>query len=137
VELDELLRRSDFISLHPPLTEETYHMLGHREFAMMKKGVVIANTSRGPVIEEAALVEALESGVVAAAGLDVMEVEPLPADSPLHLFPNVTLTPHTGASGVSCENLYRIGCEIVEEVCAGRRPPHVVNEGVWTAKSAK
>jgi D-3-phosphoglycerate dehydrogenase len=127
VELDELLRRADFISLHPPLTDETYHMLGRREFALMKDGIVIVNTSRGPVVEESALVEALESGKVAAAGLDVMEVEPLPADSPLHRFPNVTLTPHTGASGVSCENLYHIGCEIVEDVCAGRWPPHVVN----------
>jgi D-3-phosphoglycerate dehydrogenase len=135
VELDELLRRSDFISLHPPLTHETYHMLGRREFALMKDGVVIANTSRGPVIEEAALVEALETGKVWAAGLDVMEQEPLPSDSPLHRFANVTLTPHTGASGVSCENLYRIGCEIVEEVCAGRWPSHVVNPEVRSQKT--
>ena len=131
VGLEELLERSDFISLHPPLTEETFHMLSAREFARMKDGVVVVNTSRGPVIDEAALVEALASGKVWAAGLDVMEQEPLPADSPLRRFPNVTLTPHTGASAVeSCDALYRIGCEIVIEACAGRWPPRVVNPEV-------
>jgi D-3-phosphoglycerate dehydrogenase len=128
VGLDELLRRSDFISLHPPLTDETFHMLSRREFGLMRDGVVIANTSRGPVIDEAALVEALAAGKVWAAGLDVMEQEPLPADSPLRRFSNVTFTPHTGASAVeSCDAVYRIGCEIVVDVCAGRRPPNVVN----------
>ena len=128
VELDELLRRSDFISIHSPLTEETYHLLGAREFGLMKPGVFIVNTSRGPVIEESALAEALRTGTVWGAGLDVMEREPLPLDSPLREFDNVTFTPHVGAnSEESVVDLYRTGCQIAIDVAAGVWPDAVVN----------
>jgi len=131
VELDELLQRADFISVHCPLSEETHHLLSTREFSLMKEGVFIVNTSRGPVIDEAALVEALRSGKVWGAGLDVFEHEPLPHDSPLRGFDNVTFTPHVGAnSEESVADLYRTGCQIAINVYNGRWPPGVVNPEV-------
>jgi len=131
VELDELLQRADFISVHCPLSDETRHLLSTREFNLMKEGVFIVNTSRGPVIDEAALVEALRSGKVWGAGLDVFEREPLPLDSPLREFDNVTFTPHVSAnSEESVADLYRTGCEIAVDVCNGRWPGSVVNPAV-------
>jgi len=131
VELDELLRRSDFISIHAPLTEGTRHLLGQREFGLMKEGVFLVNTSRGPVVDEAAMVEALRSGKVWGAGLDVMEQEPLPSDSALREFDNVTFTPHVGAnSEESVEDLYRTGCRITMDVVQGIWPEEVVNPQV-------
>jgi phosphoglycerate dehydrogenase-like enzyme len=128
VELDELLGRADFISVHCPLTEETHHLLGAREFSLMKEGVFIVNTSRGPIIDEGALVDALRSGVIWGAGLDVFEREPLPLDSPLREFDNVTFTPHVGASTMeSLDDAYRVGGQIAVDVCHGRWPPWVVN----------
>ena len=135
VELDDLLREADFISVHAPLTATTRHLLSDREFGMMKEGVFIVNTSRGAVIDEAALIEGLRSGRVWGAGLDVMEQEPLPLDSPLRAFDTVTLTPHVSAnSEESVAELYRSACEIAIDVCQGRWPQGVVNrEAVSTA----
>jgi D-3-phosphoglycerate dehydrogenase len=131
VELDELLPRADFISVHCPLSEETHHLLSTREFSLMKEGVFIVNTSRGPVIDEAALVEALRCGKVWGTGLDVFEHEPLPHDSPLRGFDNVTFTPHVGAnSEESVADLYRTGCQIAIDVYNGRWPQGVVNPEV-------
>jgi phosphoglycerate dehydrogenase-like enzyme len=97
----------------------------------MKPGVFLVNTSRGPVVEEVALVEALKSGKVWGAGLDVMEIEPLPADSELRKLENVTLTPHVGAnSEQSVEDLYQTGIDIAVAVCNGRWPIGVVNPQV-------
>ncbi|MEM0093730.1 MAG: D-isomer specific 2-hydroxyacid dehydrogenase family protein [Thermofilum sp.] len=97
-DLDTLLRESDIISLHAPLTPETYHMIDERAFEKMKEGVIIVNTARGELIDTAALVRALESGKVAGAGLDVVEGEPIGADHPLLRFNNVVITPHIGAN---------------------------------------
>ena len=131
VELDELLQQTDFISVHCPLNDETYHLLGTREFGLMKQGVYIVNTSRGPVIDESALVEALRSRKVWGAGLDVFECEPLPLESPLREFDNVTFTPHVGAnSKESVDDLYRTGCQIANDIYDGRWPQRVVNSEV-------
>jgi D-3-phosphoglycerate dehydrogenase len=131
VGLDELLNRADLISVHCPLTDETHHLLGAREFGLMKDGVFLVNTSRGPIIDEAALVDALRSGKVWAAGLDVFEQEPLPLDSPLRAFDNAILTPHVGAnSEESVADLYRTGVQITIDVCKGRWPQGVVNPEV-------
>src|SRR4051794_16410898 len=88
-ELDDLLAGSDFITLHTPLTPETHHLLGSARLAKTKRGVRVINCARGGLIEEAALTEALRSGQVAAAALDVFETEPLPSDSPLRDVPNL------------------------------------------------
>jgi D-3-phosphoglycerate dehydrogenase len=131
VELDALLQHADFISVHCPLTDETYHLLGNREFNLMKEGVFIVNASRGPVIDETALVEALRSGKIWGAGLDVFEREPLPLDSPLREFDNVTFTPHVGAnSEESVADVYRTGCQIAIAVYNGCWPQWLVNPEV-------
>ena len=131
VELDELLRRADFLSVHCPLTDATHHLLGATEFGLMKEGVFLVNTSRGPLIDEAALVDALRAGKVWAAGLDVFEQEPLPLDSPLRAFDNVILTPHVGAnSEESVADLYHTGVQITIDVYHGRWPQGVVNPEV-------
>jgi D-3-phosphoglycerate dehydrogenase len=131
VELDELLSRADFISIHCPLTDETHHLLGAREFGLMKEGAFLVNTSRGPVIDEAALIGALRSGRVWAAGLDVFEQEPLPLDSPLRAFDNVIFTPHVGAnSEESVADLYRTGVQVAVDVYSGHWPQGVVNPEV-------
>lgn len=95
VGLDELLAQSDYISVHVPLTEQTRSMIGAREFALMRDGVVLVNTARGAVVDERELYRALVSGKVAACGLDVFASEP-PGDSPLLTLPNVIASPHNG-----------------------------------------
>lgn len=131
VSLEELLRRSDFISIHCPLTDETHHLLSFEQFAMAKEGLILVNTARGPIVQEEALVAALEEGRVWAAGLDVTEQEPLPADSPLYRFDNVILTPHIAANSPEArEDLYRLVCEVSSDVVQGRIPPFVVNPEV-------
>src|SRR5207244_476586 len=95
-ELDELLDAADFISLHTPLTAETRHILNTERLAKTKRGVRIINCARGGLIDEEALADAISSGQVAGAALDVFETEPLPADSPLRKISKLVLTPHLG-----------------------------------------
>jgi D-3-phosphoglycerate dehydrogenase / 2-oxoglutarate reductase len=133
VGLNELLERSDFISIHCLLNEETHHLLGEEQFARMKRGVVLANTARGPIIDEKALVKALQEGRIWAAGLDVTEQEPLAPDSPLLQMDNVTLTPHISANSPEARrDLYHLICEISADVVQGRIPQFVVNPEVLT-----
>ncbi len=96
--LEQLLRQSDFVSLNPELNPTSRHLMNATTFALMKPGAVLINTSRGPVVDEAALIEALSNGRIAGAALDVFEHEPLPADSPLLKMDNVLLAPHNANS---------------------------------------
>jgi len=114
--IDELLPRADFITMHMPLTDETHHMLDTRRLALCKKGVRIVNCARGGLIDETALGEALKSGHVAAAALDVFEVEPPPADFPLRDLPNIVFTPHLGASTAEAQE--NVGIEIAQAIRA-------------------
>ena len=100
VSFDELLKNSDYVSLHCPLTETTKHMINKETLSLMKSSSFIINTSRGALIDEAALIEALENGVIAGAGLDVQETEPPEENSPLYTMDNVLLTPHMGWKGL-------------------------------------
>lgn len=93
--LEDLLRRADHVSIHAPLTPETHHMFGAGQFALMKPTSILVNTARGPIVDQAALVAALRSRQIAGAGMDVFEVEPVAADSPLFALDNVALTPHS------------------------------------------
>jgi gluconate 2-dehydrogenase len=97
-DLDTLLQESDFVCLVLPLTEETHHLIGKAQFEMMKKSAIFINAGRGPVVDENALVEALQNGEIHASGLDVFEKEPLPVDSPLLSLPNVVALPHIGSA---------------------------------------
>jgi D-3-phosphoglycerate dehydrogenase len=103
VSLEELLRESDFITIHLPKTPETLGMIGAEQLAMTKKGVIIVNAARGGLVEEAALADALRSGQVGAAGIDVYAKEPC-TDSPLFALPNVVVTPHLGASTTEAQD---------------------------------
>jgi phosphoglycerate dehydrogenase-like enzyme len=127
--LPELLRTSDVVSLHVPLDDSTRNLLGAAEFAQMKPGAILINTCRGPVVDEAALCQALQSGQVAAAGLDVLVEEPPAKNHPLFALPNVTLTPHS--AGPTWENWtarFRNGFDNVQRVAAGRPPRWVIPE---------
>jgi D-3-phosphoglycerate dehydrogenase len=99
VSKDELLATADFVTIHLVLSDRTRGLLGHAELARMKKGAILVNTSRGPIVDEAALIEALRSHRLGAAGLDVYDIEPLPAGHPLTTLDNVVLTPHLGYVG--------------------------------------
>jgi D-3-phosphoglycerate dehydrogenase len=114
--LDELVPQADFLTLHMPLTPETKHMLDTRRLGLCKKGVRIVNCARGGLIDEAALKVALESGQVAAAALDVYEVEPPPADFPLRELANIVFTPHLGASTAEAQE--NVGIEIAQAIKA-------------------
>jgi D-3-phosphoglycerate dehydrogenase len=130
VDLSKLLTSSDYVSVHTPLTPETKHLFNRDTFGQMKRGAYIVNTARGPIIDEAALAEALDSGQIAGAALDVMTQEP-PPTSPLFGRDNVIITPHT--SFYSEESLIELQMKAAQEVVAvlsGRSPRNPVNPEV-------
>ena len=126
VELDELLRTSDIVSLHLRATPETRHFLNRARLAMLKPGAILVNTARGALIDEAALVECLREKKIACAGLDVFEAEPLPAGHPLLGLPNVLLTPHAaGMTPEVIQNGLAMAVENIENFQKGS-PAHAV-----------
>ena len=126
VTLDELLAESDYISLHVPLTPDTKHLLGASEFAKMKPTAILINTARGPVIDEAALAEALKNHTIAAAGLDVYEREPQ-IEAALKGLANVVLMPHVGSATFDTRtNMGLMIARNIEAVLAGKEPPTMV-----------
>lgn len=129
--LGELLERSDYVSMHPPLNDETRHLMSTEAFGRMKKTAVLINTGRGPTVDEAALIEALRTGEIAAAGLDVLEQEPADLQNPLLNLPNVIVTPHVASatSRMRPETRRRVGREVAL-VLSGRWPRSAVNPGV-------
>ena len=128
VALDELLARSDVLTIHARLTPQTRHLLGAAEFAKMKPGAYLVNTARGPIIDETALAEALAAGHLGGAALDVMEVEPLPAGSPLVGLNNTLLTPHLASfSREASAQLYQMSAEIAANLLRNRWAPTIVN----------
>jgi phosphoglycerate dehydrogenase-like enzyme len=126
---NELLRTSDVVTLHVPLNDVTRTMMSTKQFALMKKTAILINTCRGPVVDEAALHQALTSGTIAAAGLDVMVEEPPQKNHPLFSLPNITLTPHSaGPTWDNYERAYRNGFDNIQRVESGRAPFWVVPE---------
>jgi len=137
VGLDDLLAKSDFVSLHVPLSAETHHLIDARALARMKPTAYLINTSRGPVVDEAALVEALAAGRIAGAGLDVYEDEPRMAPG-LADCRNAVLLPHLGsATHATRAAMSRIAAENLVAVLQGRRPAHPVNPEVFGAGRAE
>ncbi len=130
-DFETVLSESDFISIHCPLNETTRHLIGEKEFKMMKKKPFLINTSRGPIIDEEALIRALQQGLLAGAGLDVLEQEPPSSSHPLLTMDNVILSPHVGFySEESIRELKRRTAENVSSVLTGKWPPSVVNQEV-------
>jgi len=127
VDLDTVLKVSDFISIHVPLTKETYHMMGRKELEIMKDGVYIVNAARGGIIDEAALREAIEKSKVAGAVLDTTEQEPITLDEPILKCKNIILTAHTaGIADVAQVNQSLLACKQVFQVLKGEEPSHVL-----------
>jgi D-3-phosphoglycerate dehydrogenase len=132
VELDELLKTSDIITIHCPSTDETRGMLGAKEFEKMKKTAILINTARASITDEYALRDALKNGVIAGAGLDVFSMEPVDSDNEFLEFDNVTVMPHMGGNTV--ETVQRQSNSIVTGILAflkGEKPPNILNPEVF------
>ena len=129
MDLDTLLEESDYISIHCPLNDTTRHMFGDAQFGRMKPGAILVNTARGAVVDEQALIRALQEKKIAAAGLDVLEREPIAPQSPLLSMPNVIVTPHAAwYSEDATLTLQRMVGEEVVRVLSGNPPKNLVNK---------
>jgi phosphoglycerate dehydrogenase-like enzyme len=133
-ELPDLLRVSDIVSLHAPLTEETHHLIGPAELTLMKSTAIFINTARGSLVHQRALAAALREGRIFAAGLDVYDVEPLTPDDPFLKLDNVVLLPHIGSASVATRG--RMAATAAENLLAGlrgERPRHLANPEVLSS----
>ncbi|MHA2140639.1 MAG: glyoxylate reductase [Candidatus Thorarchaeota archaeon] len=129
--LETLLRESDIVSVHVPLTDETRGMIGITELSMMKQSSILVNTSRGQVVDEDALARALRKGIIAGAGLDVFREEPIPMDSALLNLENVVLLPHIGSASVNTRAKMAVMCATnLTAALKGKTPPNIVNPEV-------
>jgi glyoxylate reductase len=127
-DMDSVLEQSDFITLHTILTAETQHLIGAKQFEKMKRTAILVNTSRGPIVDNVALYEALKSGKIAYAALDVTEPEPMPADHPLLTLDNVIVVPHIASASVATRT--KMGLMAADNLIAGLKgemPPNPVN----------
>jgi glyoxylate reductase len=130
-ELEAALRRADFVVVTVPLSEQTRHLIGTDELALMKQGAILVNSSRGPVVDERALAEALRSGHLGGAGLDVFEREPQ-VEPLLMECENAVLVPHIGSATTETrEGMARLACRGLAQILRGERPPNLANPQVW------
>jgi glyoxylate reductase len=131
VDLDTLFKESDYISIHVPLMKETFHLVNEEKLKLMKKTAYLINNSRGPVVDEKALYQALKEGRIAGAGLDVFEQEPTPLDNPLLKFDNIVVAPHI--SSASYETRSKMAEMVADNLMAffeGKKPPNLINPDV-------
>ncbi|WP_026470728.1 2-hydroxyacid dehydrogenase [Alkanindiges illinoisensis] len=129
--LDELLQQSDFVSVHVALNEHTYHLIGCEQLAQMKKSAILINVARGQVIDEQALIDALNQQQILAAGLDVYSKEPL-QDSALFAMPNVVTLPHIGSATIETRQaMNNLAFENLSNALNGKQPTYMVNPFVW------
>ncbi|PKO24212.1 MAG: D-glycerate dehydrogenase, partial [Chloroflexi bacterium HGW-Chloroflexi-1] len=132
VDLDTLLRESDFVSLHTPLTEETHHLIDQDALARMKPTAILINTARGPIVDLDALYQALRTGTIGYAALDVTEPEPIPADSPLLTLDNVIVAPHIASGSVATRGkMAQMAAANLIAGLRGERLPNCVNPEVY------
>jgi glyoxylate reductase len=130
-DLDTLLKESDIVSVHVPLTKDTFHLINEERLRKMKKTAYLINTARGPVVDTNALVKALKEGWIAGAALDVFEQEPLPADHPLTKFDNVILAPHIASATIEArQRMAELAARNLIAVLKGEMPPALVNKEV-------
>ena len=131
VSLPRLLAQSDYVSIHVPLTPQTRHMIGAREFARMKPGAILINTARGPIVDQAAMVAALKSGHLGGAGIDVTDPEPIASGDPLLRFDNVVITPHIGSASIAARaGMAAMAVDNILDVFSGRVPRWCANPQV-------
>lgn len=129
LQMGDLLKTSDFIVISTPLTNETYHLIGQEEFKLMKNDVIFINTSRGPVVDEKALIKALQNNEIGGAGLDVFEEEPVAKDNPLLFMKNVVLTPHlAGGTKKTMDALAWSAAKCMVETLEGKRVANIIPE---------
>jgi glyoxylate reductase len=132
VDLETLLRAADFVSLHTPLNAQTYHLIGAQALRMMKPNAVLINTSRGPVVDPAALYTALKERWIFAAALDVTDPEPIPLDDPLLTLDNLVIVPHIASASQSTrQKMSRMAAENLIAGLGGERLPNCVNPEVY------
>ncbi|MGD8806545.1 MAG: D-glycerate dehydrogenase [Chloroflexota bacterium] len=130
--LDDLLRQSDFVSLHVPLTAETRYLIDRDALRLMKPSAILINVARGPVVDSAALYQALHEGQISAAGLDVTDPEPLPPGDPLYSLPNCLIVPHIGSATVNTRRrMAELACDNLLAGLAGKKLPHCANPAVY------
>ncbi|GHH99008.1 2-hydroxyacid dehydrogenase [Neobacillus kokaensis] len=130
-DLDNLLKKSDFVLLMTPLTQETENLIGEREFKLMKNSAIFVNGSRGKTVDEAALIEALKNNEIYGAALDVYQIEPVKMNNPLLQFPNVVTTPHLGSATFETEEkMAKLAMENLLDGLNGKRPKNLVNPEV-------
>ena len=130
--LHDLLPRADFVALTLPLTPENTGMIGEKEFDLMKETASLVNVSRGPHVDTEALAHAIREGRIAGAGLDVVEPDPLPADHPLHGFPNVVMSPHNAAQTESVQReSYRLLCDNIKWAVEGEKVTSLANPEIY------
>src|SRR5581483_7561509 len=128
--LDELLQQSDFVSIHTPYTADTHHLIGARELAQMKPSAILINTARGPIVDEKALVQALQQGKLAGAGLDVFEREPA-VEPELLTMEQVVLLPHIASASLQTRSLMAtMAAQNIVAHIRGQRPPNILNPEV-------
>jgi D-3-phosphoglycerate dehydrogenase / 2-oxoglutarate reductase len=133
--LDELLAQADFVTLHTPLMPETHHLIGEAELLKMKPTAILINASRGPVVDEAALIRVLRTGHLFGAGLDVFEIEPPEPDNPLLHMENVVVTPHSAAN--TTQGSYRMSSSVVDQtlqVLGGEQPTFLIDPAAWPGR---
>lgn len=131
VDLPTLLRESDFVSIHAPLTPETHHLISTLQLSMMKPTAFLINVARGPLLDQRALYVALRDGVIAGAALDVTDPEPIPMDDPLLSLPNCLILPHIGSASLATRTrMATLAAENIVAFLAGQRPPTPVNPEV-------
>jgi phosphoglycerate dehydrogenase-like enzyme len=132
VDMDTVLSESDFLNISCPLSKATYHLVGEKELKKMKKTAFLINTSRGPVVDEAALTRALKEGWIQGAGIDVLEQEPTPPDNPLLKLDNVILAPHAiGHTDQIFIMMWEIVTKQIVQLSRGEMPNGVINKEVW------
>ncbi|PYI88378.1 MAG: hydroxyacid dehydrogenase [Verrucomicrobia bacterium] len=138
VSFDELLAESDFLSLHAALTPQNRGLLGEAQLRKMKRGAYLINTARGALVDEGALVRALEEGWIAGAAVDAFVVEPLPADHPLRRAPNLLLTPHQASCGRETgERVSQVAAQAITDLKNGKRSQFVVDPEVFTSPALR
>ena len=131
VDLETLMRRSDIVTIHVPLNSETRHMIGEKELKLMKPEAIFVSTARGPIVQEEALIKALQEKKISGACLDVYETEPLPSDSPLRTLDNVTMTPHIGSTPGILVKMREIAVWNVIRVVKGQPPMNIQTPKVY------